>query len=249
MKRAKVNSLVTLLALSVIAAVLASCAPVAATTSSPPQPAVTQPSVSPSPTPSNPTGADRLRPGTSGTITLIEGNTITVSNQQGQTKVNVLPNTLIQKTVPAVEADLIVGQAVSVAGSADANGEIVASRISLRLQNAGAPAFTPAPGANPNPGQRPGRTGDNATGGFARGGVVGTIATVSGDTLTLTTVQSQQSTVKINAQTSLDKVVSGSLSDMKAGDFVVAVGVPDPSGNIDAASISIGSAGSGGFGP
>jgi hypothetical protein len=78
--------------------------------------------------------------------------------------------------------------------------------------------------------------------------VTGTIAGINGNVITISTLQSQQSAVRITPETALDKVVSGNPSDLKVGDFVLVIGELDQSGNVDAASITIGGAGLG-FGP
>ena len=241
MRRYTLARMVIAAALSLAAMALAACAPTPSTTATT---AATPPVTKPSPAATG-LGADRSRPGSSGTITQIEGATITVDNPQGQTRVTVMASTSIQKTVAAAAADLKVGQTVSVAGSTEASGDVVATRISLRQQNAGQEGFAPASGTGPNPGSRTGRPGDNGGAGLGRGGVLGTIAAVSANSLTLTTIQSQSVTVRITPETALDKVVSGSLSDLKVGDFVLVAGTAAQNGNIEAVSITAGSAGPG----
>jgi Domain of unknown function (DUF5666) len=71
---------------------------------------------------------------------------------------------------------------------------------------------------------------------FQRRGANGTLASINGNTLTLTTSQGQ-ATVIINSSTTIEKTVVGALSDIAQGDFVTVSGTPDSSGNINATSI------------
>lgn len=223
---------------------LASCASPSSGTPSQPAPAATQTTPSSSAQPAASSGAARSRPGANGTVTQVSGSTITLNTQSGQVTIDVLPNAMIQDMVAGTAADLQSGEIVTVVGSPDANGNIVASRISIRPQSQGFPSFTPPPGASPGPGGPSGTPG----GGFNPGGpnrasnmVFGTIASVNGNELTVSTAQSQQTTVTISSATTIEKTVTGSLSDVQVGQTLSAVGTPDQSGNIQARLVTIGS--------
>ena len=222
----------------IMTAALASCSSSSPAAPSQPAPAATQspPSSSAQPPASN---SGRSRPGANGTVIQVSGSTITLNTQGGQITVDVLPDAAIQKTVAATVADLQVGETVSVVGSADSNGNIAASRISVRPQSQGLPSFAAPAGASP----RPSRTG-SPPGGFNRGGnlIFGTISAMNGNEMTVTTPQSQQqTTVTMSSTTTVEKTVIGSISDVQAGDFVSAVGTADQSGNIQATFVTIGS--------
>ena len=73
---------------------------------------------------------------------------------------------------------------------------------------------------------------------FRRSGANGTIASVDGNTLTITTSQGQ-ATVIISSSTTIEKTVAGDVSDLAQGGFVTISGTSDSSGNVDATSIMV----------
>ena len=73
---------------------------------------------------------------------------------------------------------------------------------------------------------------------FQRLGANGTIASINGNTLTLTTSQGQ-ATVNISSTTTIEKTAAGSVSDLIQGDFVTINGSPDSNGNVNATSIVV----------
>jgi preprotein translocase subunit YajC len=96
-------------------------------------------------------------------------------------------------------------------------------------------------------GQRGGQGGQGGQGGFRGGqggGMAGTVSEVSGNTITITTRNGQSVKVQLAADGAVRKQVDGQLSDIKAGEQIVALGAQ--SGEIfQATSIQIG-AGQGG---
>ena len=69
-------------------------------------------------------------------------------------------------------------------------------------------------------------------------GTFGTLAAINGDTLTLTTSQGQV-TVNISSDTTIEKTVSGTITDLGQGNYVTISGNADTTGNINAASIMV----------
>jgi hypothetical protein len=235
----RVLLLATVGVVAVLTVALASCSPASTATSSQSAPAATQTTSSPSSQPPFSDAPGRFRPGASGTIAQVSGSTIVLNGQSGQVTVNVPDNAVVQKTVSATASDLKVGQTVSVVGTADANGVIAASRISVRPDNAGPPSFTPPSGVNPNP--RATRPSGTPSGGFRGNNVaVGTIAALTGNTITVTNTQAQETTVTIGPSTSIDQVVNGSPSDLKVGEFVSVTGTTDQNGSVQATLVTIG---------
>ena len=147
----RVLLLATVGVVAVLTVALASCSSASTETPSQSAPAATPTAPIPSSQPSSSDGPGRFRPGASGTIAQVSGSTITVNGQSGQVTVNVPANAVISRTVSATASDLEVGQTVSVVGTADTNGVIAASQISVRPDNVGLPSFTPPAGVNPNP--------------------------------------------------------------------------------------------------
>jgi hypothetical protein len=186
------------------------------------------------------------RPGASGIITQISGSRVTLNAQQGNVMVDVLTDTIIQKTVAATQSDLAVDQEITVLGTADANGNTAASLISVRAQNMSFPSFSPPTGVGPSPSSRSSRPSLSPPGGFnPRGGnaIFGTIVAIDGSKIKITAAQSQQTMVTISSETIIQKAVIGSLSDLHVGDFVSVMGGTDQNGNIQATFINIGSEG------
>ena len=72
-----------------------------------------------------------------------------------------------------------------------------------------------------------------------RQGAGGTIASISGTKLTLTTAQGQ-ATVNIGPATRIEKAVTGALNDLVPGQVLIITGTPDSSGkNVTATNITI----------
>ncbi len=217
-----------------------SASPAAAppTTTAPSQQAAPNQPAAPAPSgaaaPNRPQGQ-----GTSGTITGISANTLTLSTAQGQITVNIGSNVPVQETATGVLSDLQVGQFLIVTGSQDASGNITANTILLRPQGN---QFTPPAGTNPGQSNRPSRTGNGQSPNFPNNGggrgTLGTVANINGNTLTLTTNQGE---VKINvaANTVIEKTVTGSVSDLKKGQSVTVMGARDASNNLTANSIVV----------
>jgi Domain of unknown function (DUF5666) len=213
------------------------------------------PAASPT-TPSTPDSTQR--PGAFGSLTKIDGNTLTLTTAQGQVTVYVGSDTSIQKTTTGTLSDLHEGQSLTVTGNQDASGNITATSIMVQPQGQSA-LFTPRAGATPNTGGTGGRpsegtypafpgggTGGNPSEGtyptFPSGGIgrgaTGSLTKIDGNTLTLTTAQGQV-TVYVGSDTTIQKNISGTLSDLHEGQSLTVMGNQDASGNITATSIII----------
>jgi len=177
------------------------------------------------------------RPGANGTIAAINGDTLTLTTRQGQVTVNVSSSTTIEKTVSGTIDDLGQGDFVTISGTTDNTGNLDATSIMIRPQGETNQSF-PTTGTPPANGG--GFTTPSGTfgGGAGRQFTIGTISSVSGNNLTVTTSQAQV-TVTVGTNTVIQKTISGTLADLSVGDSVSAVGPTDSSGNIDATSISI----------
>jgi hypothetical protein len=244
---------IALILAGILAVITAGCSS-KSTPSTPPAPATTSAPATTQQTSAAATTAPTQRPGASGTIASINGNTLTLTTNQGQATVIVGPSTDIEKTVSGTLADIVAGQFVTVAGTTDSNGDITATSISIRPQNQN--NFNPSGGTTPFTGTRP--TGTSTTPGtsrpsnFAGRGTSGTVDSINGSVLVLTTLQTPQTqvTVNISSDTTIEKSVSGSLADLTVGSFVTAFGTADSSGVISAASVTLLPAGqSGRFAP
>ena len=89
-----------------------------------------------------------------------------------------------------------------------------------------------------------GRGGTGGGGGFG-GGVAGTIKSINGNTIVLSTAQSEV-TVTVSDSTQVMRLTVGKLSDLKVGDRISVRGTRDASGNLAATVIQpLGSRGGG----
>jgi hypothetical protein len=79
-----------------------------------------------------------------------------------------------------------------------------------------------------------------AAGGGRRfgGGLVGTLASVSGDTLIVTTASGVKTTVHTSSATTFTQTVDGSINDVKVGDHVLAMGASAGTNHITAQRIT-----------
>jgi Myosin N-terminal SH3-like domain/Domain of unknown function (DUF5666) len=93
-----------------------------------------------------------------------------------------------------------------------------------------------------------GAPGD-AAGGLAAGGgfTSGTIVSISGDSMVIKTTDGSEVTVKTSDATTVTETSTTTLSELKAGQTVTAIGAADSDGNVTATSIAEGET-RGGFG-
>jgi Domain of unknown function (DUF5666) len=177
------------------------------------------------------------RRGANGTIASINGNTLTLTTSQGQATVNISSTTTIEKTVTGSVIDLIQGDFVTVSGSPDSSGVVNATSIML-IQGQPPTVITPRTGGSttrPNGSFPGGGTGGQMT--------IGTINSINGNSFTVTTAAQGQVTVNIGTNTTIQKTVSGTVSDLQTGVSITAIGQTDANGDVNATSISIGSPG------
>jgi hypothetical protein len=98
------------------------------------------------------------------------------------------------------------------------------------------PSTTAPPSSMPSTTVPP--TSPSAPNQYRGRGAGGTLAKIDGNTLTLTTTQGTV-TVNIGSDTTIQKTITGALSDLHEGEFLFVMGNPDASGSIPATSIQI----------
>jgi Domain of unknown function (DUF5666) len=81
--------------------------------------------------------------GTFGQLKTVNGNTLTVTTQNGDVTVNLTANTQIEKTTTGTPADLQVGQQLIIRGQSDSSGTVTADTV--QISNGRTPRGTPAP--------------------------------------------------------------------------------------------------------
>jgi hypothetical protein len=119
-----------------------------------------------------------------------------------------------------------------VAGMGFYSGTIIGGRASAQNRALAAQQFFNQRGGQGG-GQGGGFRGGNG------GGVAGMVSSVSGNTITLTTRDGQTTTVQLAADATVRKQVDGQLSDITAGQQIVAIGTQS-GGTFQATSIQIG---------
>jgi Domain of unknown function (DUF5666) len=193
------------------------------------------------------------RPGTFGTIASIAGNTITVNDTASGTSVKVSTSSTTQVTVAkTVGVSAIAGgDRISVTG-AISGSTITATRITdMGPQSATSPTRS-AGGANAPAGGNRGGFGAGGPGGTGAGGggfASGTVKSVSGDSIVISTRSGSTLTVKTSASTTVTKNVSSTSSALQVGQSVRVSGPTSSDGSVAATSISEGAGGGfGGFG-
>lgn len=179
----------------------------------------------------------------SGTLTRVDGSVLTVSTDNGTVTVNISANTTVERVVSGTLADLQTGQFLSVTGSADPSGLFVASSITVRTRPEAMPTPQPGTGFGPSDGRfsppsgtrTPARPTDRPT----ANGIFGTIAAINGNSVTLSTLQDQQTVVLVSQDTAINKMASGSASDLRVGQSLTITGRPNDQGGVDAFVITI----------
>ena len=81
--------------------------------------------------------------GASGEIKSIDGNTLTLTTGQNETKVTLSDTTTIVKTISGSTADLTAGQQVMVTGERDADGNVTATQVTILSGNQSPSGATP----------------------------------------------------------------------------------------------------------
>lgn len=130
---------------------------------------------------------------------------------------------------------------VVVAAAGFYSGQFIGVRNGQQNVAQASQQFASQRGGGTSPGA--GGGGQGGQGGFAGRGVSGTVASVDGNTITVTTRTGQTETVQLAPNGTVSKQVSGQPSDITKGEQIVAAGQSNGS-TFQATSIQIG----GGFG-
>jgi hypothetical protein len=209
-----------------------------------------------------------FRQGASGTLTAISGNTLTVNNSQETVTVNINSDTVIQKNTYGAVADLKQDDFLTVIGEKDDSGNIIATSIVVRSWSQNLSFTPPSDESPDSGSMRPGGTRPSASppdssgtlpsgtppaGGTAPtssggqnppefnalpNGIMGTLASVDGNTLTIKTSDGEK-TVKADAGTTIQITVPGTVGDLQQGQSVNVMGSRDTNDILSAVSITI----------
>jgi len=172
----------------------------------------------------------------SGSVASLNGDILTVTTRQGDTKVKVT-GAKIQKTVDGTADDLKAGETVVVTGEQDSSGSFVASTIQVRPSDAGSQTGFRGQRQGDSQAQSSGQNPARGQGQRIRA-LFGSVVSVEGDTLTLRSQQGETSQVKIPAAR-IEKTADGSTDDLKPGETVMITGERAADGTISATTILI----------
>jgi hypothetical protein len=189
-----------------------------------------------------------------GQVASVTGNKVSVTERNGSTTVDFSDSTKIAQIDTAGLTDVTAGSCVTVRPTRDSaqTGQITAQRIMVSPANNGqcggpqggqnGPVGQNGPGQN-GPGQN-GPGGPNGPGGQPGGGghggpgVRGTVASVNGNTIQVTSAGNQVN-VAITPDTIYTKRSDSSVSAIAQGKCIAARGTTDGSGALQATSITL----------
>jgi hypothetical protein len=215
-------------------------APAAPGTSSP---AASGPSSTPAPTSTAPAtgGMDHV----AGLISAVSGNAIQVTQRNGNATVDFTGSTTVAQIAPATLTDVTAGSCVMVRPTRDSapasSGSITAQAVLIGTPtngNCGQPQGGPAGQGGPGgPGGPPGGPGGPG-GHWGAQPVRGTVASVNGDTITVTTTGNpSQVNVSATNTTNYAKHTVANTQAITQGQCLAARGTKDGSGTLQAVAI------------
>jgi hypothetical protein len=194
--------------------------------------------------------------GTAGTVTAIDGTTLTVETTASGTaaattvQVTTTDATVVTETVDGTTSDLAVGDHVRAMGTTDADGAVSATDVTdsgdqeLAGPGGGLGGGTPPAGAPTGEGAP--TAPDGSQGGPGGRGTSGTITAIDGDVLTVESTDGAEVQVTLTADTtvSLNRVIA--LGDLATGDTVLVMGTTTDA-TVAATTIRRGDLPTGGF--
>jgi len=179
-----------------------------------------------------------------GSVASVDGNTLTIATQQGETKVN-LTGAKIEKSVAGSTDDLKANQRVMVVGEQGQDGVFTASSVQLLAADASRGMMgqfrgqgqTQGQGQGQGQSQRQGQgQGQSGAGGRA---LAGSVVSLDGDTLTISGQQGEGNIKVKLAGAPIQKTVDAAVSDLKAGLRVVVTGHQGADGVLAATNVQI----------
>lgn len=184
-----------------------------------------------------PGGGDFRAMGAAGTVTAIDGGTLSVEGQDGaETTVKATDDTTVTKTSDGELGDLAVGDNVLVVGETD--GDAVAAQsitdngdqeLSLGGRPGAPDGQAPPEGQMPNGSVPDGQAPPDGGQGFPGGGpggmpTAGEITKIDGETITIKTVDGSVVTVTTSDDTTVSVTETIEVGDIEVGDTISAMG-------------------------
>lgn len=221
----------------------------------------TSPKASPSPS-----GRGARFNGAAGQLVQINGQTLILSNANGDTTVSYTSSTPITQSSTGSFADIATGVCISATGQKDSSGHVTAAQVTVRNSSSGSCAANgifggpnapggPGSGATrtPNPNRTPPPQAANL------GRANGLVTAVDGTTVTVQDQSGGTTTVTVPTTVRVSRINVVEASALQTGDCVAATGQKSASGVVQAGSLTIvpagpsgcftgGAGGRGGFG-
>ena len=209
-----------------------------------PSSATSSPTTSRTTTPSPANGQARV----SGLIASVSGNAVQVTqNENGNATVDFTPSTKINEVVPAALSDVTTGSCVTVQpGHEESQGgqPVTAATVRVRAAADGKcpQAKAGAPGSGPGS-TTPAPSGSPTTAPAKRSAMQGTVASVAGNTINITSTDASgntaQTAVTVNDKTKYTKQASATSQAVSAGKCIAAWGTKDGSGTLQATTLDL----------
>ena len=198
--------------------------------------------------PSSSAGQRGFNRGAAGELVQLNGNTLVLSTNNGDTTVQTSPTTTVQKASTGSFADIVQGSCVFATGTKDASGTVSAAMVTVsnavngtcRMNRfgggaSGAPgnAAAPNPARTPNPNRGPCANQPNCA--F----VSGLVTAVQGTKLTVQTLSGPIQNLEVPTTVRVNKITQASLSDLAVDQCVAAAGARNSSGTVQATNLTI----------
>ncbi|HEX6537689.1 MAG TPA: hypothetical protein VF155_00730 [Candidatus Dormibacteraeota bacterium] len=190
-------------------------------------------------------GARRLGNAAAGQLVQINGQTLILSNANGDTTVAYTSSTTISQTSTATFADITTGVCMTATGTKDSSGHVTASSVTVRNAANGSCAGSaifggPGGPGGPNAGTRtpnPNRTPPPQAANIGRAN--GMVTAVNGTSVTVQPATGASVTVTVPTTVRVSKTDTVGASALQTGECVAAVGSTNSAKVVQARSLTI----------
>lgn len=202
----------------------------------------TAPKTGASPTPRG--GAARFN-GAFGQLVQIKGQTLIVSNSNGDTTVTYTGSTAITQTSTPTFADISNGECLTATGTKDSSGEVTASNVTVRNATNGSCGarglFGPGGGPGGNGGAtrtpNPNRTPPPQAANFGRAN--GLVTAVNGTSVTVQDQSGTSTTITVPTTVQVSRIDTVDSSALQTGQCLTAIGNKASNGTVQARALTI----------
>lgn len=199
----------------------------------------------PAPSASPASSPARGRQQVAGLVAAVSGSTIQIRQQSGSATVDLTPSTTVTEITPAQLTDVTAGSCVKVRPTRESTHDSTAiTAQSVQVSPA-------ADGQCRQPKQPPARSATTPSAPSSRAparhpAVQGTVASVSGNTITVTGPDASQTTVTVTDATTYTKQITATAQAIAQGTCIVARGTAGAGGALQATTVTVRQATDGG---